>query len=443
MSDSVRRFDPKVFLSHVTTRPGVYQMRDADGKVIYVGKAKNLRKRLSSYFRKTGLSPKTQALMQAVIDIDTTATASETEALILENNLIKTHRPKFNILLRDDKSYPYIHLSAHEFPRLSFHRGTRKKGEYFGPYPNVHAARYSLDLLQKVFRVRQCEDSYFANRSRPCLQYQIQRCYAPCVGNITQEAYAETVAATRAFLNGRSEELTDELTAKMQAASEKQHYEQAAILRDQLIQLRKVTERQHMIAGDADADVLAIASDYGEACVQVLFYRDGHNITSQAYYPKLPEKHDDSEILEAFIGQFYHERRPPPQLILSHSIENTESLAEYLTERAGRKVTLTTQPKEDRRYWLEMAIENAKMSLSLRLSGKLTMERRFQALAEAFHLDAVPQRLECADISHMMGEYTIASCVVFDRRGALKSDYRRYKINGITGGDDYAPCGKC
>lgn len=433
-----RQFDPKVFLSHVTTRPGVYQMRDVEGKVIYVGKAKNLKKRLSSYFRSTGLSNKTRALMAMVVDIDTTATANETEALILENNLIKQHRPKFNILLRDDKTYPFIHLSAHDYPRLSLHRGTRKNGEYFGPYPNVQAVRYSLDILQKVFRVRQCEDSYFANRSRPCLQYQIKRCYAPCVGYMDKDEYKQTVAATREFLNGRSSELLTALTDKMQQASDTQHYEQAAILRDQIIQLRKITERQHITAGEADADVLAITTDYGEACVQALFYRNGHNITSQAYYPKLPEMQPEADILAAFIGQFYHDRPPPPQLILSHSVPDADGLVAYLSNRAGRKVSLTTQPREDKRRWLEMAMENARMSLSLRLSGKLTMENRFRALAEAFQLPDIPERIECSDISHMMGEYTIASCVVFDQRGALKSDYRRYKISGITGGDDYA-----
>lgn len=433
-----RRFDPKTFLSHVTTRPGVYQMRDAAGVVLYVGKAKNLRKRLSSYFRSQGLSGKTQALMKAVVDIDTTATASETEALILENNLIKAHRPKFNILLRDDKSYPFIHLSAHAFPRLSLHRGARKQGEYFGPYPNVQAVRHALDLLQKVFRVRQCEDSYFANRSRPCLQYQIERCYAPCVDYIAKADYAQTVAATRDFLKGRSDSLLQDLDQAMQAASHAQEYEQAARLRDQLMQLRKLTERQHMVAGAADADILAVVSDYGEVCVQALFYRDGHNVSSQAFYPKLPEPLPEAEVLAAFIGQFYHERLPPPQLILSHEPPDADWLMDYLSEKAGRKVQFSTQPREDRRRWLEMAQENAKMSLSLRLSGKMTMENRFRALAEAFHLPSIPQRLECGDISHMQGEYTIASCVVFDHRGALKSDYRRYKIQDIQPGDDYA-----
>ena len=439
MSESnQRRFDPKTFLSHVATLPGVYQMRDGDGTVLYVGKAKNLRSRLSSYFRESSLNGKTRALMRQVVDIDTTITHSETEALILENNLIKTHLPKYNILLRDDKSYPYIHLSAHAFPRLTLHRGARKDGEYFGPYPNVQAARYTLEILAKVFRMRQCEDSYFASRSRPCLQYQIERCYAPCVGYIDRAAYAETVAHTRDFLLGKSETLLQELTAKMEAAAENRAYEQAALLRDQLIQLRKTTEKQHMVAGEADADVLAVATAYGEACVQVLFYRDGHNVTSQAYFPKLPEETPEAEILAAFITQYYHERHAPPQLILNQTLPDAGTIAAWLSEKNGRKTTLNSHPRDTRRKWLELAEENAKLSLGLRLTGKLTMQQRFAALAEAFAWPDIPERLECIDISHTQGEATVASCVVFDHRGALKSDYRRYNIRDVAAGDDYA-----
>ena len=438
MADLRRHFDPGVFLSHVTTLPGIYQMRDSDGKVVYVGKAKNLRKRLSSYFRTTGQSTKTRALMAVVVDIDTTATQTEIEALLLENNLIKRHRPKFNILLRDDKSYPYIHLSDHPFPRISLHRGARKGGQYFGPYPNVQAVRHSLDLLQKVFRVRQCEDSYFANRSRPCLHHQIGRCYAPCVGNIGREEYAATVEGTRAFLQGQSETLLAGLAAKMQAASERRAYEQAALLRDQLIRLRKVTEKQNMIAGAADCDVLAVVAGYGEACVHVMFYRNGHNVGAQSYYPRLPEMQAKSDILQAFIGQFYLDRQPPKQLLLSHRLPDMEAVSGLLEKRAERQVALTTQPRKVRRKWLEMAGENARLGLGMRISGKLSMEKRFHALAEAFAWDRVPQRLECADISHTQGADTIASCVVFDRRGAVKSAYRRYRIGAVAPGDDCA-----
>ncbi|UJF24310.1 excinuclease ABC subunit UvrC [Suttonella sp. R2A3] len=436
--NSKRRFDANVFLSHVSTLPGVYQMRDDEGKVLYVGKAKNLRKRLSSYFRSSGLSVKTQALMERVVDIDTTITQSETEALILEGNLIKAHRPRFNILLRDDKSYPYIHLSVHRFPRLSFHRGARKEGEYFGPYPNAQAARYAMDVLQKVFRVRQCEDSYFANRSRPCLQYQIERCYAPCVGYIDDEAYAETVRHTREFLNGRSERLLDELTQAMSEASEAQAYEQAAMLRDQLVELRKVTMKQHMVSGEADVDVLAVATAYGAACVQVMFYRDGHNVTAQAYFPKLPEASTPQDILSAFITQFYHQRRAPKQVLINTKLREAPVLAEFLSVQSEHKVSLTDKPRDTRRKWLEMAEDNAKQSLALKLAANMAMQQRFDALAEAFALDPTPERIECFDISHTQGAQTVASCVVFDQRGALKSDYRRYNIKDITPGDDFA-----
>lgn len=438
MGEQERAFDAKVFLSHVATLPGVYQMRGADGVVLYVGKAKNLRKRLASYFRSNGLSVKTRALMEKVVDIETTITHSETEALILENNLIKTHRPKFNILLRDDKSFPFIYLSAHAFPRLGFARGRRLKGEYFGPFPNVQAVRYSLDLLQKVFRVRQCEDSFFANRSRPCLQYQIERCYAPCVGYINEKEYAQTVNNTRDFLNGRSEALLGQLSEQMMQAAQQRAYEQAAMLRDQLAQLRKVTEKQHIIAGEANVDVLAVALAYGQACVQVLFYRDGHNITSQAYFPKLPDEVSEAEVLSAFIAQFYYERQPAPQLVVNQTLDDSESLAAYLSERFERKITIQSSPREERRKWLLMAEKNAQSSLNLRLSAKLAMQKRFEALAQAFGWQKVPARIECVDISHTQGESTVASCVVFDHRGAVKSDYRRYNIKGITAGDDYA-----
>lgn len=438
MGEQERAFDAKVFLSHVATLPGVYQMRDAAGVVLYVGKAKNLRKRLASYFRSNGLSVKTRALMEKVVDIETTITHSETEALILENNLIKTHRPKFNILLRDDKSFPFIYLSAHAFPRLGSARGRRLKGEYFGPFPNVQAVRYSLDLLQKVFRVRQCEDSFFANRSRPCLQYQIERCYAPCVGYINEKEYAQTVNNTRDFLNGRSEALLGQLSEQMMQAAQQRAYEQAAMLRDQLAQLRKVTEKQHIIAGEANVDVLAVALAYGQACVQVLFYRDGHNITSQAYFPKLPDEVSEAEVLSAFIAQFYYERQPAPQLVVNQTLDDSESLAAYLSERFERKITIQSSPREERRKWLLMAEKNAQSSLNLRLSAKLAMQKRFEALAQAFGWQKVPARIECVDISHTQGESTVASCVVFDHRGAVKSDYRRYNIKGITAGDDYA-----
>lgn len=412
-------------------------MRDGEGKVLYVGKAKNLRKRLASYFRKD-LQGKTRALMNLVCDIETTTTENEVEALILENNLIKTHRPRFNILLRDDKTYPFIHISAHEFPRLSLHRGARKQGEFFGPYPNVQAARYSLEMLQKIFKMRQCRDSDFAHRSRPCLQYQIKRCCAPCVGLIDKKDYQQSVRATRDFLNGNSQVLQENLKAQMQEASAAQNYERAAMIRDQWVELQKLTRQQSIAYGDADADVLAVSTGYGEACVEVLFFRDGHTISTQAFYPKLPEQSDEATILSAFIAQFYLQRTPPPALVLSHTLEDKAMLEVFLTDRRKAKVALIEHPKAEKKRWLSMAKDNAKLNLSLHLSSKLSMAARFQALAQAFDLKTVPKRLECVDVSHTMGEYTVASCVVFDERGALKSDYRRYKIEGVTAGDDYA-----
>lgn len=435
--NNARAFDAKVFLSHVTTLPGVYQMRGKDGTVLYVGKAKNLRKRLSSYFREAGLSAKNRALMALVVDIETTATANESEALILENNLIKAHRPRFNILMRDDKSYPYIRISEHEFPRLAFHRGARKKGEFFGPYPNSGAVRHSLDVLQKVFRVRQCEDSFFANRSRPCLQYQIERCFAPCVGYIDKAAYAQTVAHTRAFLSGRSDDLLAELTAKMTAAADVLDFEQAALLRDQIAQLRKIGGGHHQ-AGAQDCDVLAVAGAYGEACVQVMFYRAGDQVASQPYYPRVPEDSLPEEIMSAFIAQFYGERVPPPLLVVNVMPEDAQMLAAYLGERAGRKVVIQTNPRELRRKWLAYAEENAALNVNLRLSAKLSMQTRFAALSQAFGWENVPNRIECVDISHTQGDSTVASCVVFDVRGAVKGDYRRFNIQGVAPGDDYA-----
>lgn len=438
MNNSGFAFDPDVFLSHVSTLSGVYQMRDQNGTVLYVGKAKNLRQRLSHYFQKTGLSVKTRALMRAVYDIQTTSMPTEAEALLLENNLIKQYQPKFNILLRDDKSYPYICLSQHDFPRLLLYRGARKNGDFFGPYPNVQSAHHALAILQKVFRLRPCLDSFFKNRSRPCLQYQIKRCYAPCVGKISAEMYAQTVQHARDFLTGNSEHLLQTLTEHMLQASAAQQYERAAIVRDQISELRTIQQKQSMVVDAANVDVLAVATAYGKACVQVLFFRDGHSVTSQAFFPKLPELLPAGAILQAFIGQFYHQRPVPSQIVLSEALPDMDAVSEFLSQMSAHTVTLTTQPRAIRKKWLRMTQENARLNLRLHLAQKLSMHERFKALAQAFDWQKMPQRLECVDISHMQGEYTVASCVVFDRRGAVKSDYRRYKINGITGGDDYA-----
>lgn len=434
-----RNFDYKVFLSHASQLSGIYQMLDENGVVLYVGKAKNLQKRLSSYFQTNGLSFKTQKLMAKVFDIQTTITANETEAYLLENNLIKSHRPRFNILLRDDKSYPYLTLSRHEFPKLSFYRGRRQHEDYYGPYPNAQMARNAMTLLQKIFRVRQCEDSFFASRSRPCMQYHINNCYAPCVGLISKQDYAQTVANSRAFLSGKSEKIQQDLQEKMQQASLNQEYEKAAHFRDQLIHLRGLFQSQNMIFGQADIDIFAICKQFGAVCVQLIFYRDGHNTGSQAFYPQVfDEQEENSEILRSFIAQFYINRPPPPIIITSESVEDCDELANFLSNQLGKKVHILVNPKGQKKKLLDMANVNAQQNLQVYLAGKLSMQKRFEQFAKEFNLPKIPNRIECVDVSHTQGTATIASCVVFDERGAVKSAYRRFKIEDITKGDDYA-----
>ncbi len=432
-------FDPQSFLKTLTSRPGVYRMLDHAGKVLYVGKAGNLKKRVSSYFQRTLKSPKTQSLVDQIRGIEVTVTRTEGEALLLENNLIKDLKPRYNILLRDDKSYPYIFLSAHEFPRLSVHRGARRaKGRYFGPYPNAGAVRESLNLLQKVFQVRQCEDSFFRNRTRPCLQHQIERCTAPCVRRITPDQYAEDVRHTVMFLEGRSNQVIDELVQRMEASAERMDYEQAAYYRDQIASLRRVQERQYVSGEGGDLDIIAATVQGGMACVQVFFIRSGHNLGNKGFYPRLPDEASVEEVLMAFIGQFYLGHEVPQELLLSHAVEDQDILQDMLTERAGHKVTLRTRVRGDRAHWLQLAVTNSEQALTARLSSQSGMRRRREALQKALRLSEPPTRMECFDISHTQGEATVASCVVFDEEGPLKSDYRRFNITGITPGDDYA-----
>ena len=432
-------FDPQSFLKTLTSRPGVYRMLDHAGKVLYVGKAGNLKKRVSSYFQRSLKSPKTQSLVDQIRGIEVTVTRTEGEALLLENNLIKDLKPRYNILLRDDKSYPYIFLSAHEFPRLSVHRGARRaKGRYFGPYPNAGAVRESLNLLQKVFQVRQCEDSFFRNRTRPCLQHQIERCTAPCVRRITPDQYAEDVRHTVMFLEGRSNQVIDELVQRMEASAERMDYEQAAYYRDQIASLRRVQERQYVSGEGGDLDIIAATVQGGMACVQVFFIRSGHNLGNKGFYPRLPDEASVEEVLTAFIGQFYLGHEVPQELLLSHAVEDQDILQDMLTERAGHKVTLRTRVRGDRAHWLQLAVTNSEQALTARLSSQSGMRRRREALQKALRLSEPPTRMECFDISHTQGEATVASCVVFDEEGPLKSDYRRFNITGITPGDDYA-----
>ncbi|CAA0122783.1 UvrABC system protein C [BD1-7 clade bacterium] len=435
-------FDHKTYLKNLTQRPGVYQMHDTDGNVLYVGKAKNLKKRVGSYFRARGLNTKTVALVSRIHRIDVTVTATETEALLLEHNLIKQSRPPYNILLRDDKSYPYIFLSDAEYPRLSYHRGAkREKGTYFGPYPNASSVRESMNLLQQVFKVRQCEDSYFANRSRACLQYQIKRCSGPCMNHVSDEEYAEEVKHTRWFLEGRSDQLIKELGASMEAAAVDMAYEKAAEYRDQIQHLKRVTENQYIEAGNAEVDVVALAVKAGAACVHVLFVRGGRIIGSRSYYPKLGLDEDNNAVMMAFLGQFYlsgQSRDMPPKIVTNQECEDALEFAEGLTQIAGKRVQLLGPTRGNVEKWLQVATSTAEQNLTSRMANKQSLQKRFLSLQEALDLTDMPKRIECFDISHSSGEATVASCVVFDQNGPKKSDYRRFNIKGITGGDDYA-----
>lgn len=432
-------FDPQALLKTLTTRPGVYRMLDGAGKVLYVGKARNLKKRVASYFQRTQQSPKTQALVAQIQAVEITVTRTEGEALLLENNLIKELKPRYNILLRDDKSYPYIYLSNDAFPRLSLHRGARRgKGRYFGPYPSAGAVRESLHLLQKVFQLRQCENSFFRNRSRPCLQHQIERCKAPCVHKVAEQEYAQDVRRTTLFLEGKSNQVIDELVVAMAGYAERMAYEQAAECRDQIAKLRRVQERQYISGEGGDLDIIAASVRGGSACVQVFFIRAGRNLGNKGFFPRLPDQANVEEVLHAFVGQFYLQHEIPPQLLLNHALHDQAEWQESLSERAGIKVTLHHKVRGDRARWLQLAVTNSEQALDATLCSQSGMQRRREDLRAALRLEAAPARMECFDISHTAGEATVASCVVFDAEGPLKSDYRRFNIKDITPGDDYA-----
>jgi excinuclease ABC subunit C len=436
-------FDAEHFLKNLTRKPGVYRMLDVQGKVLYVGKARNLKSRVSSYFRASGLATKTMAMVAKISRIETTVTKSETEALLLEQSLIKTDRPPYNILLRDDKSYPFVHISTQdEFPRLSFHRGLKKgAGKYFGPFPSAAAVRDSLNVLQRLFMVRQCEDSYFKNRSRPCLQHQIRRCSAPCVGHIAKEDYAEDVEMAILFLQGKSIDVLDQFKAKMDAAASSLDYERAAKYRDQILQLRKIQERQYVHGAAGDVDVFGYAEQAGQNCVQGIFIRAGRVLGQRTYYDKNDLSLSAGEFLQAFVAQYYFasvQREIPKSILVSELSSDHDALADALNEKAGRSVQLTQDVRGQRARWLSLAKDNATLNLRSHLADKSHMLARFQNLQDAVGLDEMPQRLECFDISHTMGEATVASCVVFDTSGPQNSLYRRFNIDGITGGDDYA-----
>ncbi len=419
-------------------------MLDGEGQVLYVGKAKNLKNRVTSYFRKTGLTPKTAALVKRIVQIDVTVTETETEALILEHNLIKQYRPQFNILMRDDKSYPYIFLSDRDqWPRLSFHRGPKKaKGTYFGPFPSVHAVRESMSFLQKTFRVRQCEDVFFKNRSRPCLQYQIKRCSAPCVGFVEPESYAEDVNLTRLYLDGKAEKILQQLEQDMEKSALALEFEKAGECRDQISALRQVQAQQMIEKGRGTIDVVAGAVTDGQACVHMLYVRQGRILGSRSYYPKAPLAEKVSDLLEEFLPHLYLDGggRPdlPKEILVNASLEGTEVLTAALKERIGRNIEIRDSVRGFRAKWIELAQRTAEQNLAGKLASKQTLQQRFESLRDTIGLDEIPERLECFDISHSSGEAVVASCVVFDSNGALKSDYRRFNIENITGGDDYA-----
>ena len=435
-------FDSSAFLATCSGRPGVYRMFDEQSRLLYVGKASNLKKRLASYFRKTGLAPKTAALVARIAQVETTIVANETEALLLEQTLIKEWRPPYNILLRDDKSYPYVLLSDGDYPRLGIHRGAKSaKGRYFGPYPSAGAIRESLALLQKTFLVRQCEDSYFKNRTRPCLQYQIKRCKAPCVGLVEPAEYAEDVRHSVMFLEGRSNALADELSAAMERAAMGLEFERAAELRDQISLLRRVQDQQSMEGGSGDVDVIAAVVNPGGACVHLISVRGGRVLGSKNFFPQVGIEEEGGAVLIAFLAQYYlssHERDMPSELIVNVMHEDLPTLAAAVAELRGREIAISHRVRGTRARWQQLALTNAEQALGARLANRQHVAARFEALAEALDLDEPPQRLECYDISHSSGEATVASCVVFGPEGPLKSDYRRFNIEGITAGDDDA-----
>lgn len=436
-------FDSKAFLRNLTKHPGVYQMYDADGAVLYVGKAKNLKNRVSSYFRQSGLSAKTEALVKRIANIEITVAPSEAEALVLEQNLIKAQKPPFNILLRDDKSYPYIFLSEGErHPRLSFHRGAKKKkGKYFGPYPSVSAVRDTLNFLQKTFGVRQCEDSVYSNRTRPCLLYQIGRCSGPCVEKISEEDYTRDLEHTALFLNGKSDHLHKALVEQMESAAENMEFERAAVFRDRIGALRQVQANRIIEAGHSNYDVIACVREAALSCVHVLFVRQGKVIGSKSYFPKDKLENDESETLSAFVAHFYlggSSMDVPKNILLSHKIDDEKALVEAIQKVANKSVNITHNVRTYKASWLAMALEAGRHNLRAQLNSKQTLLQRYESLQELLELDEIPMRIECFDISHSSGELTVASCVVFDQNGARKSDYRRFNIEGITKGDDYA-----
>jgi excinuclease ABC subunit C len=432
-------FDSKPILKNLPNLPGVYRMLNAENAVIYVGKAKDLKKRVSSYFNKNLNSPRTRMMVSQIAGIETTVTRSEAEALLLENNMIKGLMPRYNVVFRDDKSYPYISLTGDAFPRLAFHRGTQRKGhQYFGPFPNTLAVRESIQLLQKVFKLRTCENTVFANRSRPCLQYQIARCTAPCVDLISQENYAHDVRHAAMFLLGKTNEVIDAIGDEMNQAAAEMEYEHAAILRDRMQALRQVQAKQFVSDFSvSDADVIACVEAQGQHCINLVMIRGGRHLGDKSFFPKNSQDAELTETVEAFLTQYYISQNTPPLLVCGAEVDKDE-FEEVLSEQAGRKIRVLTNAIGDKKVWLKMAQTNAELALQQRMATSANQHARLLALREALHLTEATERIECFDISHTMGEATVGSCVVFDRGDMQNSEYRRYNITGITPGDDYA-----
>ena len=434
----------KQFLANLSHYPGVYQMLGEKGEVLYVGKAKNLKKRISSYFSGKSKDTKTLSLVEQIRDIDFIITRNENEAVLLECNLIKKHRPRYNILLRDDKSYPYIFISNHTFPRIDIYRGLRKKnGLYFGPYPHAAAVKETISLLQKIFFLRTCRDAYFDARTRPCLLYQIGRCSGPCVGIIDKEEYAKSVKLAILFLEGKSDEVIEVLQSTMETASQKMDFELAALYRDQITRLRQIQDKQYVNVDEGHADVIGMTIQSGIVCLQLLSIRGGQVEGSRSYFPRVPAHSTNEEIISAFLTQHYlqdhtHIETIPRNIIIESELSDKTLIENVLTELSGHKVQLLTRVRGEKKKWLNMATLSAKQSFAAHLFTKSNMSERAIALQQVLDLENMPKRIECFDISHIMGEATVASCVVFDQNGPIKSDYRRFNITNVTKGDDVA-----
>ncbi|GAB3683622.1 excinuclease ABC subunit UvrC [Salinisphaera aquimarina] len=433
-------FDPRRYLRQLTQAPGVYRMYDAKGDVLYVGKAKNLKKRVSSYFLRASGNAKTESMLDQVADVQVTITHTEDEALLLESTLIKRHRPRYNVYLRDDKSYPYLMITGdNAFPRVVYHRGAQKrKGHYFGPFPSSGAVKQTQDTLMRLFKLRNCRDSFFENRSRPCLQYQIKRCTAPCVGYISEEDYARDVHDAVELLEGRNEKLIDRMVGEMEAAAKILDFETAARLREKISALRRLQSQSQKVGGQGDFDLICASIDGGVAAVVVVTVRGGINLGHRSFFPSTPQGTNVADVAAAFISQYYLERRPPPELLVDPLPSDDTLLAESLGRRAQRKVVFKTNVRGERKRWLDNTRATLVQTLSAQLASRAGVEKRLGSLATALGLAGPPMQMACFDISHTGGERAVASCVVFEAGAPNKSAYRRFNIDGIEPGDDYA-----